>query len=51
MREFFNVEMRAEKMSQGEWKQKVTDPIAFDREYDKVLSKLKQQGINVEKFY
>jgi hypothetical protein len=50
-REFFNVEMRAEKMSQGEWKQKVSDPIAFDREYDKVLSKLKQQGINVEKFY
>jgi hypothetical protein len=51
MREFFNVEMRAEKMSQGEWKQKVTDPIAFDREYDKVLSKLNQQGINVKKFY
>ena len=51
MREFFNVEMRAEKMSQGEWKQKVTDPIAFDREYDKVRSKLKRQGVIVEKFY
>lgn len=51
MREFFNVEMRPEKMSQGEWKQKVSDPIAFDREYDKVRSKLKQQGVNVEKFY
>ena len=51
MREFFNVEMRAEKMSQGEWKQKVSDSIAFDREYDKVRSKLKQQGVNVEKFY
>jgi hypothetical protein len=51
MREFFNVEMRAEKMSQGEWKQKVSDSIAFDREYDKVRSKLKQQGVNIEKFY
>jgi hypothetical protein len=51
MREFFNVEMRAEKISQGEWKQKVSDSIAFDREYDKVRSKLKQQGVNIEKFY
>jgi len=51
MREFFNLEMRSEKMSQGEWKEKVTDPIAFDKAYDKVLSKLKQQGINVEKWY
>jgi hypothetical protein len=51
VREFFNLEMRPEKMSQGEWKEKVKDPIAFDKEYDKVLSKLKQQGINIKKFY
>jgi hypothetical protein len=43
--------MRPEKMSQGEWKEKVKDPIVFDKEYDKVLSKLKQQGINIKKFY
>jgi hypothetical protein len=49
--EFFSLEMRPEKMSQGEWKEKVKDPIAFDKEYDKVLSKLKQQGINIKKFY
>ena len=49
--EFFNLEMRPEKMSQGEWKEKVKDPIAFDKEYDKVLSKLKQQGINIKKLY
>ena len=51
VREFFNLEMRPEKMSQGEWKEKVKDPIAFDKEYDKVLSKLKQQGINIKKLY
>jgi hypothetical protein len=51
MREFFNLEMRPEKMSLGEWKEKVRDPIAFDKEYDKVLSKLKQQGINIKKLY
>jgi hypothetical protein len=51
MREFFNLEMRSEKMSQGEWKGKVVDPIAFDKAYDKVLSKLKHQGIDVEKYY
>ncbi|MFZ9879763.1 MAG: sulfotransferase family protein [Candidatus Nanopelagicaceae bacterium] len=51
VREFFNLEMRPEKMSQGEWKEKVKDPIAFDREYDKVLLKLKQQGINIKKLY
>jgi hypothetical protein len=38
-------------MSQGEWKEKVPDPIAFDKAYDKVLSKLNQQGISVEKLY
>jgi len=51
MREFFDLEMRSEKMSQGEWKEKVPDPIAFDKAYDKVLSKLNQQGISVEKLY
>ena len=49
--EFFNLQMCAEKMSQGEWMEKVRNPIAFDKAYDKVLSKLLQQGINVEKLY
>lgn len=51
MREFFESEMRSEKMSQGEWKNYVTDPIAFDKEYDKVLSKLSQHGVDIEKLY
>jgi hypothetical protein len=50
-RKFFNIEMRSEKMSQGEWKEKVQNPIIFDKAYDQVLSKLLQQGINVEKLY
>jgi hypothetical protein len=50
-REFFNVEIRPEKMSQGDWKKKVIDPIAFDKEYDKVLSHLRQHGVIVEKQY
>jgi hypothetical protein len=51
MREYFDYEMRPEKMSQGEWKSKVPNPIAFDKEYDKVLAKLTQHGVNIEKFY
>ncbi len=51
MREFFNFEMRSEKMSHGEWKKNVTDPIAFDKAYDKVLLKLKYQGVDIEKMY
>jgi hypothetical protein len=50
-REFFNIEMRPEKMSQGEWKREVKDPIGFDKAYDKVLAKLKQQDIQIEKSY
>jgi hypothetical protein len=50
-REFFNLQMCSEKMSQGEWKEKVNDPMAFDKAYDKVISKLLQQGINVDKLY
>jgi hypothetical protein len=51
VREFFEKEMLSEKMSQGEWKEKVIDPIAFDEEYDRVLSSLKQNGVHIEKKY
>jgi hypothetical protein len=51
VREFFEKEMLSEKMSQGEWKEKVIDPIAFDEEYDRVLASLKQNGVHIEKKY
>lgn len=51
MREYFGYEMRPEKMSQGEWKDKLPNPKVFDKEYDKVLSKLAQHGVIIEKFY
>ena len=49
--EFFENQMRPEKMTQGEWKRKVKDPVGFDDEYDKVLTKLAAHGITVSKFY
>jgi hypothetical protein len=43
--------MQPEKMTQGEWKRKVKDPVGFDDKYDKVLTKLAAYGITVSKFY
>jgi hypothetical protein len=43
--------MQPEKMTQGEWKRKVKDPVGFDIEYDKVLAKLAAHGLTVNKFY
>lgn len=51
MREFFDQEMLPEHMSQGSWREQVKDPISFDRQYDKILSRLAQDGIFIEKFY
>lgn len=51
MREFFDQEMLPEHMSQGSWREQVKDPISFDRQYDKVLSRLAQDGISITKFY
>ena len=50
-RDFFVNQMQPEKMTQGEWKRKVKDPVGFDDEYDKVLTKLAADGITVSKFY
>jgi hypothetical protein len=50
-REFFDNQMQPEKMTQGEWKRKVKDPVSFDEEYDKVLTKLAAHGIGIKKFY
>lgn len=50
-RDFFVNQMQPEKMTQGEWKRKVKDPVGFDDEYDKVLAKLTAHGITVSKFY
>jgi len=51
VREFFEKEMLSERMSQGAWKENLDNPIAFNREYDKVLSNLKKNGIHIEKKY
>ena len=50
-RDFFVNQMQPEKMTQGEWKRKVKDPVGFDDEYDKVLTKLAAHGIGIKKFY
>jgi hypothetical protein len=51
MREFFDLEMLPEHMSQGSWREQVQDPSLFDRQYDSILSRLAHNGISIEKFY
>jgi hypothetical protein len=43
--------MLPEKMSQGLWQQEVKNPNLFNAKYDKLLLKLKSEGVIIEKFY
>ena len=49
--EFFNAELTKEKLNEGLWRQKVSNPAKFDKKYSEVLERLKEKGIVVEKFY
>jgi len=49
--DFFNTELTKEKLNEGLWKQKVTDPVKFDNKYSEVLERLEDNGIVVERYY
>jgi hypothetical protein len=48
---YFEQSMLPEKMSQGLWQQEVKNPNLFNAKYDKLLLKLKSEGVIIEKFY
>jgi hypothetical protein len=49
--DFFESELTKDKLNEGLWKKKVTNPVKFDKKYSEVLERLKEKGIVVEKFY
>ena len=49
--DFFATELTKEKLNEGLWKQKVTNPDKFEKKYLEVLDRLKDKGIVLEKFY
>jgi len=51
LKSFFDSELSKEKLHEGTWKEKVDNPIKFERKYLKTLKKLKEHGIKVEKYY
>jgi len=48
---YFEQTMLPEKMSLGLWQQEVNNPNLFNAKYDKLLRKLKSEGVIIEKFY
>ena len=51
MRNYFDLQMLPENMSQAEWKEQVKNPDQFNKKYDKILLRLKLKGIEIKKFY
>jgi hypothetical protein len=49
--DFFATELTKDKLNEGLWKQKVSDPVKFEKKYLEILERLKGKGIVVEKFY
>jgi hypothetical protein len=49
--DFFATELTKDKLNEGLWKQKVSDPIKFEKKYLKILERLKSKGIVVERYY
>ncbi len=51
MRNYFDSQMLPENMSQAEWTEQVKNPDQFNKNYDKILLRLKSKGIEIRKFY
>ena len=49
--DFFESELTKDKLNEGLWKQKVTNPNNFEKKYSEVLERLEDKGIVVERFY
>jgi hypothetical protein len=51
LKAFFDLELTEEKLNQGKWKKELENPSNFEKKYLKILDKLKDQGVVVERFY
>ena len=51
MRSYFEEQMLPEKMHSGEWQKQVSNPEAFGSTYQKIVKRLRKDGIFIEKFY
>jgi hypothetical protein len=49
--DFFESELTKDKLNEGLWKQKVSDPGKFENKYLEILERLKDKGIFVERYY
>ena len=49
--DFFATELTKDKLNEGLWKQKVSDPVKFEKKYLVILERLKNKGIVVERYY
>jgi hypothetical protein len=49
--DFFESELTKDKLNEGLWKQKVSNPSKFEKTYLGILERLKDKGIVVERFY
>ena len=51
LKAYFDLELTEEKLNQGKWKKELENPTNFEKKYLKILDKLKDQGVVVERFY
>ena len=49
--DFFAAELTKDKLNEGLWKEKVSNPAKFEKKYLKILKRLENKGMFVEKFY
>ncbi len=49
--DFFAAELTKDKLNEGLWKEKVSNPVKFEKKYLKILKSLENKGMLVEKFY
>jgi hypothetical protein len=49
--DFFESELTKDKLNEGLWKQKVSDPVKFEKKYLEILERLKVKGIVIERYY
>lgn len=48
---FFENEVIEDRLNEGSWKSKVDNPVKFEQKYLKVLEKLAENGIVIERYY
>lgn len=51
LKAYFDLELTQEKLNQGKWQRELANPTNFEKKYLKILDKLKDQGVVVQRFY